>query len=343
MKWFQHESGLDLDPGLNRVKDVLGLEGYGAFWVINEIICRTIEDGTQAACTFSLETWRGFLRFSKKKCKKFLDFFQKANVFSIHFDKNDPEMVSISAPKLLYLLDNATQAKKREANTDKSTSKKLRRNFALEKEKEEDLDKEEEKTPPSPPAAPAMPVTPPLEERAPQAAACGGECVIPEIVCESSSKPESSTAKKSKPGKEPEILPKDFDIFWKAYPRKEGKKAALAAWRKAKDKPSLEVILAAVERSQNNFQWQKEGGRFIPHPSTWLNQGRWDDQETQIEVTFTQMPKTKEENTAFIIEQTNEWLKERDEFERRLGIRGGKRIEHKVGLGGAAPPVSALA
>lgn len=70
----------------------------------------------------------------------------------------------------------------------------------------------------------------------------------------------------------------EFKEFWLAYPRKAGKKEALRAWEKAKDLPSLEVILAALEQQRQSEQWTKDGGKFIPYPETWLNKGRWLDQ-----------------------------------------------------------------
>jgi hypothetical protein len=42
-------------------------------------------------------------------------------------------------------------------------------------------------------------------------------------------------------------------------------------------------MLSAVEAQKQTDQWTKDGGQYIPHPSTWLNQGRWED-ETEIEV-----------------------------------------------------------
>ena len=69
----------------------------------------------------------------------------------------------------------------------------------------------------------------------------------------------------------------EFDQFWAAYPRKVGKKAALKAWNAAKDKPAAAAIISAVNRAKECEQWQKDGGQYIPHPATWLNQGRWDD------------------------------------------------------------------
>jgi len=68
----------------------------------------------------------------------------------------------------------------------------------------------------------------------------------------------------------------DFTAFWSAYPRKVAKPAALKAWRSAKHRPPLADLLAALDRHKRSEQWQT--ARFIPHPATWLNGQRWDDQ-----------------------------------------------------------------
>lgn len=72
--------------------------------------------------------------------------------------------------------------------------------------------------------------------------------------------------------------PSGFAEFWLAYPRKDGKGAAEKAYRKAKiGKALLPVVLQAIERARETEQWRKDGGQFIPHPSTWLSQRRWED------------------------------------------------------------------
>ncbi len=76
-------------------------------------------------------------------------------------------------------------------------------------------------------------------------------------------------------------MPADFDAFWQAYPYKTAKKAALKAWRNAKDKPPLADLLAAIAAQRKSQAWTKDGGKFIPHPATWLNQGRWDDKPVE--------------------------------------------------------------
>ena len=70
----------------------------------------------------------------------------------------------------------------------------------------------------------------------------------------------------------------DFEAFWKAYPRKQGKGNARTAFKKAKAKGvSLEKMIQAIEQQKRSKQWKANGGQFIPLPATWLNQERWDD------------------------------------------------------------------
>jgi hypothetical protein len=68
-----------------------------------------------------------------------------------------------------------------------------------------------------------------------------------------------------------------FETFWGLYPKKVGKTAALSSWKKAK-RPLLPALIASLEKQIASEQWRREGGRFIPNPATWLNQGRWDDE-----------------------------------------------------------------
>lgn len=68
----------------------------------------------------------------------------------------------------------------------------------------------------------------------------------------------------------------DFDKFWQAYPKKVGKQAALKAFQRVN--VPLKTLLTAIERQKCGDQWSKDNGRYIPNPSTWLNQGRWDDE-----------------------------------------------------------------
>lgn len=71
-----------------------------------------------------------------------------------------------------------------------------------------------------------------------------------------------------------------FEDFWKAYPKKRAKDDALKAFSKRKpDKHLLETMLSAIAVQSKSEDWLKDGGKFIPYPATWLNDGRWMDCE----------------------------------------------------------------
>jgi len=70
-----------------------------------------------------------------------------------------------------------------------------------------------------------------------------------------------------------------FDQFWMAYPRKVAKATAQKAWVKIGPEEQLVGdILNALEQQKTSHAWQKDGGAYIPHPATWLNGRRWEDE-----------------------------------------------------------------
>lgn len=73
--------------------------------------------------------------------------------------------------------------------------------------------------------------------------------------------------------------PQEFEIFWAACPRKVGKGAAERAWRKvAPDEALTMAIVKAMTEQRACEQWRRDGGKFIPHPATWLNRKGWLDE-----------------------------------------------------------------
>ena len=74
------------------------------------------------------------------------------------------------------------------------------------------------------------------------------------------------------------VVDDGFADFWKQYPKKVAKPAAEKAWRKLKPSGQMHAdLLAGLKKQKASDQWQKDGGKFIPHPATWLNQRRWED------------------------------------------------------------------
>jgi hypothetical protein len=76
----------------------------------------------------------------------------------------------------------------------------------------------------------------------------------------------------------PVVSEDGFDRFWATYPNKMGKLDARKSYERAIKKTSIDAILKAIDHQKKLPQWTKDSGRFIPHPATWLNQGRWMDE-----------------------------------------------------------------
>jgi hypothetical protein len=74
--------------------------------------------------------------------------------------------------------------------------------------------------------------------------------------------------------KEKPCTPDGFDAFWKSYPKKVGKPAALKAWAKVKP---LEValVLKGIDAWKKSEQWVK--GR-VWDPVNFLNHRHWEDE-----------------------------------------------------------------
>lgn len=69
----------------------------------------------------------------------------------------------------------------------------------------------------------------------------------------------------------------EFEEFWKAYPRKVAKGAAVKAWNRAiKDHADPQIIIAAAEFYA--LERKMQDPTFTKHPATWLNAACWQDE-----------------------------------------------------------------
>lgn len=88
--------------------------------------------------------------------------------------------------------------------------------------------------------------------------------------------------KKSKPPKKDELTKEQrilFDIFWKEYPKRQSKSESKTTWKKIDpDQQLLEKILISINQAKKTRSWIEKNGRYIPLPSTWLNNKRWEDE-----------------------------------------------------------------
>lgn len=80
-------------------------------------------------------------------------------------------------------------------------------------------------------------------------------------------------------------IKKAFDVFWTEYPKKKSKRQAEQSFEKIfmelinrpDEAPNLlKRIITSVKEHIMTEQWQEF--QYIPLPSTWLNQRRWEDE-----------------------------------------------------------------
>lgn len=75
-----------------------------------------------------------------------------------------------------------------------------------------------------------------------------------------------------------------FDEFWDVYPNKKAKKVAKASWDKIQpDETLADIIIDSVIKYKRSYDWIKENGKYVPMPSTFLNQERWEDEVNEYE------------------------------------------------------------
>jgi len=100
-----------------------------------------------------------------------------------------------------------------------------------------------------------------------------------------------------------------FDEFWTAYPRKIAKAVARKAFARLSEQQQLDAC-KAIDDHLAYWKAKETELEFIPHPATWLNQERWED-ELVIE------PKKQKESKEWMF--SNEGIEAKA---RELGIMG---------------------
>jgi hypothetical protein len=68
-----------------------------------------------------------------------------------------------------------------------------------------------------------------------------------------------------------------FLAFWQAYPRRIGKGDARTAFKKASMNADPNMIVQAAINYASFVAEQDVDQKFVPHPATWLNGERWED------------------------------------------------------------------
>lgn len=70
-----------------------------------------------------------------------------------------------------------------------------------------------------------------------------------------------------------------FENFWDKYPRRVGKTKARSVYNRKASSPLKEKkIMEGLEKYLKKWRVEQTLMEYIPHPTTWLNQERWNDE-----------------------------------------------------------------
>jgi hypothetical protein len=72
----------------------------------------------------------------------------------------------------------------------------------------------------------------------------------------------------------------EFIEFWNLYPYKEAKGDAFLAWKSVN--PPIQAVINALSWQINSDKWIAENGKYIPLPSTYINQRRWESEPQKV-------------------------------------------------------------
>jgi len=108
MRWFKHLTSSWDDEKLAAVVAEHGLEIYGFWWRLLEIIGKQMTKERESCCTYSPKVWAKFCGIYPKKFKKFCILLEKENLIIL---KNSDSSITISIPNMLKYRDEFTSRK----------------------------------------------------------------------------------------------------------------------------------------------------------------------------------------------------------------------------------------
>jgi len=240
MRWFKHLTKSRNDEKLVKLQDEFGAAGYGAYWIILEVIAENMDSDMDKNCPpcveLSLKRWSKFVGFSPKKCQKVVEFLSNLELITL---KVSGQNYRIGCPNLLKYKDEYTRKSgHKEQKYPDSVRHQSQRQI-------QNTETETDNTPHSPPKG----------------------------------NTESSKKSKNKKIDVDKKYSDKFLEFWSAYPkaRREGKGNAWKAWQARVKEGEEDIVIAAIKRQCATI-YKNRDPKYVPLPATWLNQKRWEDE-----------------------------------------------------------------
>lgn len=103
---------------------------------------------------------------------------------------------------------------------------------------------------------------------------------------EANASPKRRRTRKAATVQSPTLTPEQlqrFERWYEHWPRKENRAKAEESWAAIDpDDALVDKMIATTQVYARSEKWCEDGGKFIPHPATWLNNARWNDEPPQV-------------------------------------------------------------
>lgn len=110
MRWFKHITSTRTDEKMALVLEEFGAFGYGAFWILLEMIAEKVDETDRDFVTYPESVFCKNLGVSRGKLAKFLQFFAEIEIFSV---EKCGKLITVKSPNILKYRDEWTTKKVR--------------------------------------------------------------------------------------------------------------------------------------------------------------------------------------------------------------------------------------
>ena len=247
MRWYKHQTKSHNDEKLAEILYQLGLEGYGFWWLMLELVASEMDASDRCELSYPLKVWARRLHCTPRKTSAFFEMFsEKILILMEYDDTNGVGKLKIKIPNLLKFRDE--YSKKSGVTPDKLP---IVSGAKIEIEKQIEIKKEKNlKTLPS---------------SSDEAQECDDWI---------------SKKKRKLEGKRLDT----FKQFWESFDYKKSRAEAIDSWL---DIPSLTSglvsrIVASAKTEANDRAELIAQGRTPKFAQGWLTSRRWEDESQGV-------------------------------------------------------------
>lgn len=110
MRWFKHITTSADDEKLAELIERVGLEGYGFWWRIMEIVGQHVDENDKHFVKFPLKKWGNLAGISPKKFKTLAKLCEDIGLVFLTFEEN---FLTVSIPNILKYKDEYTKKRRK--------------------------------------------------------------------------------------------------------------------------------------------------------------------------------------------------------------------------------------